>query len=88
MEEVEDAEGIDPRVRLMYLANEGDLEGIIELLDSGTDVNFQDIDDRTALHVSACHGCIEVVELLLERSAEVDPKDSWGSTVQSLLFCF
>ncbi|KAM7500597.1 hypothetical protein LguiA_025011 [Lonicera macranthoides] len=80
VEEVDDAEGIDPRVRLMYLANEGDLEGIIELLDSGTDVNFRDIDDRTALHVSACHGCIEVVELLLERGAEVDPKDRWGST--------
>uniref|UniRef100_A0A5B7AK26 Putative dual specificity protein kinase shkB n=1 Tax=Davidia involucrata TaxID=16924 RepID=A0A5B7AK26_DAVIN len=80
VEEREDGEGIDPTVRLMYLANEGDLEGIKELLDSGTDVNFRDIDDRTALHVAACQGFSDVVVLLLERGAEVDPQDRWGST--------
>lgn len=77
---------IDPRVRLMYLANEGDLEGMKELLDSGTDVNYRDIDGRTALHVAACQGSGGVVELLLRNGAEVDPEDRWGSTVwQSLL---
>ncbi|KAF7120595.1 hypothetical protein RHSIM_Rhsim13G0186800 [Rhododendron simsii] len=77
---------IDPRVRLMYLANEGDLEGMKELLDSGTDVNYRDIDNRTALHVAACQGSGGVVELLLRNGAEVDPEDRWGSTVwQSLL---
>ncbi|KAA0052589.1 serine/threonine-protein kinase HT1-like isoform X1 [Cucumis melo var. makuwa] len=73
-------EGIDSRVRLMYLANEGDLEGINELLDSGVDVNFRDIDNRTALHIAACQGFADVVALLLERGAEVDSKDRWGST--------
>ncbi|KAB2033797.1 hypothetical protein ERO13_D04G037900v2 [Gossypium hirsutum] len=71
---------IDPRVRLMYMANEGDLEGIKELLDSGTNVNFKDIDGRTALHVAACQGLTDVVRLLLDRGAEVDSKDRWGST--------
>ncbi|KAI8525734.1 hypothetical protein RHMOL_Rhmol13G0253000 [Rhododendron molle] len=71
---------IDPRVRLMYLANEGDLEGVKELLDSGTDVNYRDIDGRTALHVAACQGSGGVVELLLRNGAEVDPEDRWGST--------
>ncbi|XP_044461224.1 integrin-linked protein kinase 1-like [Mangifera indica] len=75
-----DGEDIKPEVRLMYLANERDLEGINELLDSGIDVNFRDIDDRTALHVAACQGFVEVVELLLQRGADVDPKDRWGST--------
>lgn len=75
------AEGIEQGVRLMYLANGGDLEGIRELLDSGVDVNFKDIDDRRALHVSACQGFTEVVALLLDRGAEIDPKDRWGSTV-------
>ncbi|GAV77164.1 Pkinase domain-containing protein/Ank_2 domain-containing protein [Cephalotus follicularis] len=71
----------DPRVRLMYLVNEGDLEGIKEVLDSGTDViNFKDIDDRTALHVASCQGRTDVVQLLLHRGAEVDTKDRWGST--------
>lgn len=81
VKEHETEEGIDPRVRLMYLANEGDLEGIKELLDSGVDVNFHYIDDRTALHIAACQGFADVVALLLERGAEVDSKDRWGSTV-------
>uniref|UniRef100_A0A5B7AK71 Putative dual specificity protein kinase shkB n=1 Tax=Davidia involucrata TaxID=16924 RepID=A0A5B7AK71_DAVIN len=80
VEEREDGEGIDPRVRLMYLTNEGDLEGIRELLDSGTDVNFRDIDGRTALHVAACQGSCDIVGFLLQQGAVVDPKDRWGST--------
>ena len=81
VEEEEEEREIDPRVRILYLANEGDVEGIKELLDSGIDVNFRDIDDRTALHVAACHGSSDVAELLLKKGAEVDPKDRWGSTV-------
>ncbi|XP_068640579.1 serine/threonine-protein kinase 12-like [Aristolochia californica] len=73
-------ETVEPPIRLMYLVNEGDLKGIEELLDSGTGVNFRDIDGRTALHVAACQGKTEVVELLLNRGAEVDPTDRWGST--------
>lgn len=79
-EEGDVVEAINPTVKLMYLANEGDLEGIEELLDDGTDVNFSDIDGRTAVHVAACQGHADVVELLLRRGAEVDPKDRWGST--------
>ncbi|KAK9051626.1 hypothetical protein SSX86_028253 [Deinandra increscens subsp. villosa] len=73
-------EEIDPRVRLMFFASEGDLEGIKKLLDSGTDANFKDIDNRTALHVAACQGFSDVAELLLKGGAEVDPQDKWGST--------
>ncbi|CAI0475616.1 unnamed protein product [Linum tenue] len=73
-------EGIDPGVRLMYAANEGNLDGIQELLDSGVDVNFRDIDDRTALHIASCQGLTDVASLLLDKGAAVDPKDRWGST--------
>ena len=76
-----DSSEIESGVRLMYLANEGDLKGINEALDSGIDVNFKDIDSRTALHVAACQGHPVVVELLLKRGAKVDAKDRWGSTV-------
>ncbi|TXG47742.1 hypothetical protein EZV62_027036 [Acer yangbiense] len=76
----EGGEEIAPEVRLMYLANERDLEGIKELLDSGIDINFRDIDDRTAIHVAACQGFVDVVGLLIERGADIDPKDRWGST--------
>lgn len=81
-------EVIDPRVRLMYLTNEGDLEGIKELLDSGTNVNFRDIDGRTALHIAACQGLPDVVQLLIQRGAEVDPQDCWGSTVVLCYFLY
>lgn len=85
----EEKEGeIDGRVRLMYLANEGDLEGIKELLESGTDVNFRDIDDRTALHVAACQGYGDVVDFFIKNGAEIDPKDRWGSTVYHTLSIF
>ncbi|THU51052.1 hypothetical protein C4D60_Mb06t26950 [Musa balbisiana] len=73
-------EEVDANIRLMYLANEGDLAGIEETLASGVDVNFRDIDDRTALHVAACQGFADVVQLLLDRGAQVDPEDRWGST--------
>ena len=86
----EEGEEID-EVRLMYLANEGDLDGIRELLDSGINVNFCDIDDRTALHIAACQGQTDVVSLLLQRGANLESKDRWGSTVSKnqnrLLFC-
>lgn len=71
---------IDPRVRLMYAASEGDIDGIKELLHSGIDVNFRDIDGRTALHVATCQGFADVVDFLLRNGAEVNPKDRWGST--------
>ncbi|KAI7746063.1 LOW QUALITY PROTEIN: hypothetical protein M8C21_003739 [Ambrosia artemisiifolia] len=78
-EEVDGSDLIDPRVRLMFFSS--DLDGIKELLDSGTDVNFKDIDNRTALHVAACQGFCDVAELLLNGGADVDPKDRWGSTM-------
>ncbi|XP_057429746.1 integrin-linked protein kinase 1 [Lotus japonicus] len=75
-----DGVAIDSGVRLMYLANEGDLDGIREVLESGVSVNFRDIDGRTALHIAACQGLTHVVALLLEKGAQVDTKDRWGST--------
>ncbi|XP_020599123.1 serine/threonine-protein kinase STY17-like [Phalaenopsis equestris] len=64
----------------MYLANEGNVGGMEELIEGGVDVNYRDIDDRTALHVAACQGQVAVAELLLRSGAQVDPKDRWGST--------
>lgn len=72
---------VDPTIRLMYLANEGDIDGINKMLDSGTNVDYRDIDGRTALHVAACQGRTDVVQLLLSRGAKVDTMDRWGSTV-------
>lgn len=70
-------EEVERGVRLMYMANEGDLEGVKELLDC---VNFKDIDGRTALHVAACQGNTHVLRLLLDGGAQINAKDRWGST--------
>lgn len=72
-------------IKLMYAANEGDLDGIRDLLASGADVNYSDTDNRTPLHVAACQGYREVVELLILNGAEVEAKDRWGSTVSLAL---
>ncbi|KAL9236863.1 hypothetical protein vseg_011485 [Gypsophila vaccaria] len=88
-EEVEDGGGggggeeveIPASVRLMYAAHGGDVAAIKELVEEhAADVNYRDIDNRTALHVAACQGYGDVVELLIRLNADVDPKDHWGST--------
>ena len=76
-----DLNDIDPGLKILYRANERDLDGIKELLASGVDVNFRDIDDRTALHVAACQGFSDVAKFLIENGADVDLKDRWGGTV-------
>ena len=79
-EETDDVERpIDPEVRLMYLANEGDLDGIKELLDSNVNINFKDSDSRIALHVATCNGLIDVVSLLLDCGSKLDPSDCLGA---------
>ncbi|XP_074272434.1 serine/threonine-protein kinase 12-like [Silene latifolia] len=83
-----DASKIEEGVRLMFMANEGDLDGIKEVLDNGIDVNFKDIDSRTPLHIAACQGLTDVVQLLLSRGADVDPKDRWGSTPLADAICY
>lgn len=55
-----------------------------ELLKEGVDVNSIDLDGRTAMHIAACEGHLEVAKLLLRRRANVNARDRWGSTVRSL----
>jgi hypothetical protein len=74
--------------QLMYLAHEGNAEGIREVLDSGADPNFRDSDGRTALHIASCEGHPEVVELLLQRGADAAVEDQWGSTVRLFSLTF
>ncbi|XP_047948730.1 integrin-linked protein kinase 1-like [Salvia hispanica] len=79
-QEENDVIDVDPGLKLMYVVNGGDLDGIRELVESGVDVNFRDIDHRTALHIAACQGYDDVAQLLLENGAKVDSCDRWGST--------
>ena len=79
VEETDDVERpIDLEVRLMYSANEGDLDGIRELLDSDVNVNFKDSDGCIALHVAAYNGLTDVISLLLDCGSKLDPSDYLG----------
>ncbi|CAA0818431.1 Integrin-linked protein kinase family [Striga hermonthica] len=73
-------ENLDSTMQLLFMACQGDVEGVADLLDEGVDVNSIDLDGRTALHIAACEGHVEVVRLLLSRKANIDARDRWGST--------
>lgn len=68
-------------MQLLFMACRGDVRGVEDLLNEGIDVNSIDLDGRTALHIAACEGHVEVVKLLLIRRANIDARDRWGSTV-------
>ncbi|XP_022963860.1 integrin-linked protein kinase 1-like [Cucurbita moschata] len=73
-------ENLDSTMQLLFMACRGDVRGVQDLLNDGTDVNSIDLDGRTALHIAACEGHAEVVKLLLSRWANIDARDRWGST--------
>ncbi|MBA0779807.1 hypothetical protein Gotri_004012, partial [Gossypium trilobum] len=79
-------ENLDATMQLLFMACRGDAKGVEDLLNEGVDVNSIDLDGRTALHIAACEGHVEVVKLLLVRKANIDARDRWGSTVRFFFF--
>lgn len=65
---------------LCNLAHENDYEGLDCWLDAQVNVNYQDYDGRTALHVAISSGHFEIVQLLLSNGAKKDLKDKFGQT--------
>ncbi|URE27471.1 serine threonine protein kinase [Musa troglodytarum] len=76
-------ENLDATMRLMFMACQGDARGVEDLLKDGLDVNSIDLDGRTALHIAACEGHVDVVSLLLSWRANIDARDRWGSTASA-----
>ena len=62
-------------------ASEGDLPEVKALLEFGTIelLNKGDYDRRTALHLAAGEGRVEVVEFLCQQGADVNVQDRWGN---------
>ncbi|KAK9138982.1 hypothetical protein Sjap_009576 [Stephania japonica] len=73
-------ENLDSTMQLLFMASQGDVKAVQDLLNAEIDVNSIDLDGRTALHIAACEGHVDVVKLLLSRRANIDARDRWGST--------
>ncbi|XP_031581931.1 glutaminase kidney isoform, mitochondrial-like isoform X2 [Oreochromis aureus] len=78
-------EGGDQRVKsvinLLFAAYTGDVSALRRFALSSMDMEQRDYDSRTALHVAAAEGHIEVVRFLME-ACKVNPvpRDRWGNT--------
>ncbi|KAL6097952.1 ppp1r16a [Pungitius sinensis] len=64
------------------------LADIRALVQSGADLNAQDANGATLLHIASANGYVSVAELLLEHSAAVEGKDSDGWTPLHAASCW
>lgn len=66
-------------LELVWAASRGDLQAIRDLERRGVPLNSHDYDGRTALHLAAAEGQLEVVRYLAGRIPINEP-DRWGGT--------
>ncbi|KAF8412255.1 hypothetical protein HHK36_000215 [Tetracentron sinense] len=71
--------------RLLYCSSKCDKDGVIEEIEKGVSPNLADHNKRTALHLASCEGCTKIVEVLVEKGADVNSVDRWGHTCSKLL---
>ena len=70
-----------PATELCNAAANGDMEKLRALIQNDTDPDSYDYDQRTALHLAASEGLLEVVQFLIqEAGANHSPVDRWGGT--------
>lgn len=67
-------------VNLLFAAYSGDVSALRRFALSAMNMEQKDYDSRTALHVAAAEGHVEVVKFLIE-ACKVNPfvKDRWGN---------
>jgi glutaminase/ankyrin repeat protein len=67
--------------RLLFTAAKGDLQTVKSIISiPGFDCNWADYDNRSALHLAAVHGHVQIVQFLLSIGASADARDRWDAT--------
>jgi len=67
--------------RICDAAAKGDMSALHDIKDAGGDVDAGDYDKRTAMHLAAAEGLLEMVIFLMdELGANHSPVDRWGGT--------
>lgn len=74
-EELTVLENLDSTMQLLFMACQGDVKWVEEILKDGVDVNSIDLDGRTALHIAAYEGHVCGAKLLLSWRANIDARD-------------
>ena len=64
---------------LLHAADDGSVGQVVAMLTAGINVDSQDYDGRSALHLAACAGHVEVVKTLIAQGANASLSDRWGS---------
>ena len=64
---------------LLDAASKNDCDLIKDLFSKGVDVNYQDYDKRTALHLAETNHCAEATAMLRKYGANPALKDRWGN---------
>ncbi|XP_033226769.1 ankyrin-3-like isoform X10 [Belonocnema kinseyi] len=70
----------DPSTAFLRAARAGELEKVLEFLESGVDINASNANGLNALHLAAKDGHMEIVKELLSRGAIVDAATKKGNT--------
>lgn len=66
---------------LMYVAcDQSNINFVTELIINGSDVNYNDSELKSPLHIASSKGDLELVKLLVENGAVIDCKDNQGRT--------
>jgi len=71
---------LDQTTNLITAAADGDAEeiGLLLAMSSNKHIDSGDYDNRTALHLAAGEGQMEIVRLLCEAGADINVRDRWG----------
>jgi ankyrin repeat protein len=71
---------------LHHVAKEGDEYVVMQLILGGADIDAEDWEGQTPLHLAAFYGHVGVVQLLLDARASVFHIDRYGMTAEMLAF--